>query len=251
MNEAASQLVLVGILVFCRIGACLMLLPGVGGRSIPMQVRVFIGVALTMAFMPVVYTTVAPKVTSVSIASLLAAICAELLIGALLGFLVRIYITALETLMNFAAQSVGLSGIAGISVDDGGSLPSVATLFAFTAISMLFISDLHLELIRGMLESYRKLPPGTMPAFGATLAAVVDQFGETFLIALRIASPFVMYSIGMNLAVGLINKFTPQISVYFIAGPFITAGGILLLYVGMAHFMSLFVLAFGNWLRTY
>ncbi|MFG1392434.1 flagellar biosynthetic protein FliR [Xanthobacter agilis] len=250
MNEAASLAVLVAMLVFCRIGACLMLLPGLGGRNVPMQVRLFIAVALSLAFVPIVYGVVAAKVEHATIARLAGAIVAELLTGALLGFLVRIYIAALETLMNFAAQAIGLAGIAGMSVDDV-SLPSLATLFSFSAIALIFIGDLHLELVRGLLDSYRRLPPGELFGFGAALASVVDQFTESFLVALRVASPFVLYSIGMNLAVGLINKFTPQIAVYFIATPFIMAGGLLLLYLGMSQFLSLFVMALGNWLRTH
>lgn len=250
MNEAASLAVLVAMLVFCRIGSCLMLLPGVGGRNLPMQVRLFLAVAFSFVFVPVVYGLVAPHAENVTVGRLLALIFGEMLIGALLGFLVRIYIAALETLMNFAAQAVGLSGITGMSVEDSLSLPTLANFFAFCAVALIFIGDLHLDMVRALLDSYRRLPPGEMLGFGPALASVVDQFTDSFVVALRIASPFILYSIGVNLAVGLINKFTPQIAVYFIATPFITAGGLFLLYMGMSQFLSLFMIAFGNWLRT-
>lgn len=250
MNEAASTAVLTAALVFCRIGACLMLLPGVGGRNLPAQVRLFLAIALSFAFVPVLYGVVAPKVDQVSVARLTAMIFSELLTGALIGFLVRIYISALETLTNFVAQAVGLAGIAGMSAEDDASLPSLATLFAFVVVALIFMMDLHLEIVRGLLESYRKMPAGELVSFGAALTNVVDQFTDAFLLALRISSPFMLYSIGMNIAIGLINKFTPQIAVYFIAGPFITAGGLFLLYMGMSQFLSLFMFGFGNWLRA-
>lgn len=250
MNEAASLAVLVAMLVFCRIGAFMMLLPGVSGRNIPTQVRLFLAVAFSLAFVPAVYDVVAPQAVHATVGHLLTVIIAELLTGALLGFLVRIYISALETLMNFAAQAVGLAGIAGMSLEDDSSLPVLANFFAVCAVALIFFSDLHLELVRGLFASYRRMPPGELINFGAALANVVDQFTSSFLLSLRIASPFVLYSIGVNLAVGLVNKFTPQIAVYFIAGPFITAGGLFLLYMGMSQFLSLFMLAFGSWVRT-
>ncbi len=250
MNEAASLAVLVAVLVFCRIGACLMMLPGISGRNMPSQVRLFLAVALSLAFVPVIYGTVAPRVVHATVAGLLAAICAELLMGALLGFLVRIYIAALETLMNFVAQAVGVAGIAGMSVDDGNSLPSLATFFTFCAVALFFISDLHLDLVRGLLESYRRLPPGELFSFGVALANVVDQFTQSFVVALRIASPFVLYSVGINIAIGLVNKFTPQIAVYFIATPFLTAAGLFLLYMTVSQLLTLFMMAFGTWLRS-
>ncbi|MFG1480380.1 flagellar biosynthetic protein FliR [Xanthobacter sp. V4C-4] len=249
MNEAASVAVLTAMLVFCRIGACLMLLPGVGGRNLPERFRLFLAFALTLAFVPVLYGAVAPRVELVAPGRLVAMIFAEVLTGALLGLLVRIYISALETLTNFVAQAVGLAGIAGMSVEDT-SLPSLATLIGFAAVALIFIMDLHLEVVRGLLDSYRAIPAGNLLNLGAGLASVVDQFSASFLVALRISGPFVLYSIGINIAVGLINKFTPQIAVYFIAGPFITAGGLLLLYMSMSQFLSLFMLALGNWLRA-
>ncbi|MFG1296621.1 MULTISPECIES: flagellar biosynthetic protein FliR [Xanthobacter] len=251
MNEAASLAVIVAMLVFCRIGSCLMLLPGVGGRNIPTQVRLFLALALSFAFVPVVYGVVAPRVEHASVSLLVSAIVAEMLTGALLGFLVRIYIAALETMMNFASQAVGLAGIAGMSLEDNVSLPTLASLFTITVVALIFMSDLHLELVRGILESYRRMPPGELINFGAALANVVDQFSETFVISLRIASPFVLYSIGVNLALGLVNKFTPQIAVYFIAGPFITAGGLFLLYMSISQLLSLFMLALSGWVRTH
>ena len=70
-----------------------------------------------------------------------------------------------------------------------------------------------------------------------------------FLVALRLASPFVLYAVAANFAVGLINRLTPQIPVSFIAGPFLTAGGLLLLYASIEPLLSAFLMAFGQWLK--
>ena len=45
------------------------------------------------------------------------------------------------------------------------------------------------------------------------------------MLALRIASPFIIYSVIVNLAIGLTNKLTPTIPVYFISLPFVLFGG--------------------------
>ena len=43
----------------------------------------------------------------------------------------------------------------------------------------------------------------------------------------------------MNLAIGLLNKLTPQIPIYFISLPFVITGGLILTYFGITTFLSL------------
>lgn len=60
------------------------------------------------------------------------------------------------------------------------------------------------------------------------------------MVMLRLGSPFLAYSLLVNLAIGFINKLTPQIPVYFISLPFVIAGGMILLYLGAPVLLSLF-----------
>ena len=88
-------------------------------------------------------------------------------------------------------------------------------------------------------------------ALGArlSLTQLVDQIGTAFVLALRISAPFILYSVVVNLAVGLTNKLTPQIPVYFLATPFVMIGGLLVLYFAATDYVLLFMEAFSTWLR--
>jgi flagellar biosynthetic protein FliR len=57
------------------------------------------------------------------------------------------------------------------------------------------------------------------------LRAVADSFG----LALRLASPFVLASLVWHVATGLMARFLPRLQVYFIAIPGQILGGLLLL----------------------
>ena len=250
MTALSSDLVLSAFLVFCRIGGCLMLMPGVGGRHLPMQMRLFLALALALAFVPLVSGLVGPRLHGAEPATLLSMIGAEVITGALIGLLARIYVQALQSLAVFIAQAIGVATMPGLSVEDDAPQPTVATLFAFTATALIFLSDQHLELVRGLLESYRRVPPGSLFGLRPALVDVVDQLAAAFLLALRIASPFILYAVVVNFAVGIINKFTPQIPVYFIATPFVTAGGLILLYVSVEQLLAGFLTAFSQWLKA-
>jgi flagellar biosynthetic protein FliR len=76
------------------------------------------------------------------------------------------------------------------------------------------------------------------------------MLSESFRVALRITSPFFLYAITVNLAMSLINRLTPQIAIFYVATPFIVAGGLLLLYFTAQPMLSEFMNAFAAWLKT-
>src|SRR5690606_13881237 len=135
-----------------------------------------------------------------------------------------------------------------MGLDEGGPQATVTTLFMTTAVTLMFVTDQHWVLVRGLVDSYTAVPPGRGIDVQLNLIEVTDQLTAVFFLVLRIGAPFLVYSILINFAVGLTNKLTPQIPVYFIAMPFVTAGGLFLLYFAIVEFMGVFIGAFGTWL---
>ena len=87
--------------------------------------------------------------------------------------------------------------------------------------------------------------------FGTRLALnrMTDALSASFLVALRITSPFIIYAVVVNFSIGLINKLTPQIPVYFISLPFVLFGGLLLLYFVAPELLHLFIDGFADLAR--
>ncbi len=83
-----------------------------------------------------------------------------------------------------------------------------------------------------------------------SMVQLVDGATRTFVLTLRIASPFLIFSIVANAAVGIINKLVPQIPVSFIATPFLLFGGGLVFYFTVAPSLDMFTAAFGSWLKS-
>ena len=107
---------------------------------------------------------------------------------------------------------------------------AVTTFITLTATVLLFVTDQHWEILRALLASYAALPVNEPVAAELSLARVTDAFSSTFMLALQISSPFIVYALIINLMVGIANKLVPQIPVFFISIPFVLAGGLLLLY---------------------
>ena len=85
------------------------------------------------------------------------------------------------------------------------------------------------------------MPIGTGFEVRMALVTLTDTLSETFILMLRLASPFIVYGLIFNLAIGMVNKLAPQIPIYFISIPFILAGGLLLLFFGISNYLTLFL----------
>jgi flagellar biosynthesis protein FliR len=240
--------ILAAFILFCRIGGCLMLMPGFSSPRVPMQVRLFLAIAVTLALAPLVLPAVSPSVAGASPFALGRLIVSETLTGALIGLLGRLFFLALQTMATAASMAIGFSTMPGAPVEDTEPVGPMVSLITLTATVLLFTMDGHWEVLRGLAMSYRTLPPAEGFAGQFGLIQLADRLAESFLLTLRITSPFIIYSIVVNLAVGVINKLTPAIPVYFIALPFILAGGLFLLYVTIGEMLRLFMAGFGSWL---
>lgn len=245
----SASLVLAVFLLFCRIGACLMVIPGFGSSRVPARVRLFVALAVSLALSPLLAPGMQAALPDEQLGTVAYFIGTELLTGAFIGFLGRIFLAALETLTTLVSMAIGLSNMPGMPIDGTDSIPPVASLFTVTATAMVFITNQHWEILRGLAASYEAIPPGQPLAAVTGLEQFAEQLGRTFLLALRVCSPFIVYTVVVNFAIGLINKLTPTIPVYFISMPFVIAGGLYFLYLVIAEAIMIFLDGYFQWLQ--
>lgn len=250
MTGLTPTLVLTAFVVFCRIGGCLLVVPGFSSPRIPVRARLFVAIAIALALTPLLVGDVQPVVEAATPIDLLATILSESLKGVLIGLLARFFFVALETMTMATSMSIGLTSAFAGPVEDEEAMPTIVSLVTLAALMLIFVTDLHWEVFRGLAASYTVLPvkAGFDPRVGVT--QLVDQASRTFLFTLRIASPFLVFSIVANFAIGLINKLVPQVPVTFIVTPFLIAGGLALLYFTIRPAIELFMATFGAFLKS-
>ncbi|ADZ72284.1 flagellar biosynthesis protein FliR [Polymorphum gilvum] len=249
LTQFGPQAVLATFLLFCRIGACLMVIPGFSSDRIAVRIRLLVAVAATLALAPLLLPVMSEALPDMSLATTVRFIVAELFVGLLIGLLGRAFMAALETIGTLVAMAIGMSNIPGVAIDGADALPPLASLMTLTATALIFISGHHWEVFRGLAASYETLPPGGAISLRSGLEQFTEQLATTFVLALRIGSPFIVYSVVVNFAIGLTNKLTPQIPVYFIAMPFVIAGGLYFLFVAVVEAMTVFLDGYVTWLK--
>jgi len=245
----ADQWILTVFLVFSRIGMCLMVMPGLSSARIPARFRLFLAIALSLAVVPLVGSSIHHITADAGFANITAGMAAEALIGLTIGLTMQAVFWAFQFISNLIAMAIGYSGQPGISVMESRPESGIGNLLTIGALMLFFASNMHLVLLRGLIASYQVLPVSLIAQPQAALIDLVDALSATFTTGLHLAAPFLLYAILINFATGLINKMTPTIPVYFISMPFVIGGGLLLLYLLIPEILNLFSEGMSRWIE--
>ncbi|MCY1504562.1 flagellar biosynthetic protein FliR [compost metagenome] len=157
-----------------------------------------------------------------------------------MGLVARYYVLGLQFAGAAITMLMGFSSPPSSDVIEDTPENQLTSLISFAGLMVLFMLDFHHVMIEAIVQSYRAMPIGTAFDPQGVLITLTDSLAQTFMIMLRLASPFVVYGLLFNVAIGMVNKLAPQIPIYFISQPYLIMGGMFLLYLGIAAMLRLF-----------
>jgi flagellar biosynthetic protein FliR len=235
--------VLALFLAFCRIGGCIMVLPGFSSGRVPPQIRLLLAAALSMAVMPLLWNTIYPEVSK-SGATYIGLIFTETVIGLMYGMMARLFTLGLQFAGTVISMLIGFNAPGGMDIIEESNETTLTSMISFCGLMMLFILDFHHYVLQALVDSYSVIPFGGHIEARASLVSVTDTLQSTFFIMLRLTSPFLLYGLMFQISIGFINKLAPQIPIYFISTPYLLMGGLFMLYLSIAAMISQFSDAF-------
>lgn len=230
-------------LAFCRIGGCVMVLPGFSSGRVPPQIRLLLSAALSMAILPLLWNTIYPEVSK-STSTYVSLIFTESVIGLMYGMMARLYTLGLQFAGTVVSMMIGFNAPGGMDVIEDSNETALTSMISFCGLMILFILDFHHYVLQALVDSYSVIPFGGHVDVRSSLISVTDTLSTTTFIMLRLASPFLLYGLMFQVSIGFINKLAPQIPIYFISTPYLLMGGLFMLYLSIAAMMSQFSDAF-------
>ncbi|MGQ0662781.1 MAG: flagellar biosynthetic protein FliR [Pseudomonadota bacterium] len=236
------------LLVFARIGAAFVLLPGFGEAYVPVRYRLLLAVAITVVLAPALAPDL-PGLPSAPV-ELLPLLGGEIAVGLFLGLVVRLTLVALHTAGMIIAYQSSLANA--LTFDPASAQQGALTGAWLTAIALvlIFITDLHHLMLRSLADSYAMFRPGALPPVGDFAEAMVRITAESVSLGVRIAAPLLVFGLIFFLALGLLARLMPQLQVFFIAMPLQIALGLLVLGMTIAAIMLAVLDSFEETLRA-
>lgn len=217
LADLLPSLIFSFLLVFARVGAMLMVLPGFGEPYISPRVRLVIALAMSVVLQPVVGAGL-PAVPEQPV-GLLPLLFGEVLIGVFIGGAIRLLVSALHVagiVISFQSSLGFAQFFDPAQGTQGALLGSFLTIMGMTLIMM---ADLHHLMLRAVADSYVLFPAAQVPPVDDFAIMVANTVAQSFLIGIQISAPFIAYALILYIGMGLVNRLMPQMQVFFIVMP--------------------------------
>jgi flagellar biosynthetic protein FliR len=227
------------MLVFARIGAMVMLMPGLGESDIPVRVKLSIALLLTLIILPL--HRQAYQVDMQSLAPLLVLMMREIFIGILLGATARVTLAALQVAGSVIAQQMGLGFVTSVDPTQGEQGVLVGNFLTMLGITLIFATDSDHLVIAALNDSYKIFAPGEILSSGDVASLATQAFSAAFRLGLQLYAPLLVFGLVFNIGLGVLARLMPQMQVYFVGVPLSIFAGFLILGVVIAAMMGTFL----------
>src|SRR5487761_2490330 len=227
------------MLVFARIGAMVMLLPGLGESNIPVRIKLAIALLLTLIILPL--HRAAYHIDMGSLTSLLVMMLYEIVIGIVLGATARVTLAALQVAGSVIAQQLGLGFVTAIDPTQGQQGLLIGNFLTLLGVTMLFATDSHHLVIAALNDSYSIFSPGEPMPSGDVAALATRAFAAAFKIGMQLSAPFLVFGLVFNIGLGVLARLMPQMQVYFVGVPLAILAGFLILGFVISAMMGTFL----------
>ncbi len=222
---------------FTRVMAMLAITPVIGGKNIPVPVKILLGLLLTIAVLPVNQAT--PSVTPWSAAGVYV-VAQQILIGLSMGFILLLVFTAVNLAGHSIAMAMGLGFSLTVDPNQGVHVPIVSQFLSILA-SLLFLSlNGHLALISTLASSFELLPVASPGITSQGLWDIILWAAIMFSGALSIALPAIVAILISNLVMGVMTRSSPQLNIFSIGFPMTMLVGFVALLLTLPNMLPVF-----------
>ncbi|ATX78596.1 flagellar biosynthetic protein FliR [Mariprofundus aestuarium] len=224
------------MLVLLRVSALLILLPVIGHRLVPSQVKIGLSALLAILLYPVVATSL-PQMPASPVALMLIAI-QEILIAAMLAMVAQLIFAAAQLAGQLMGYQMGLA-IANVFDPTTSSSISVVGQFASVLSMLVWVSvGAHNAFLFALTDSFHVLPIG-QPLDLSGFMALNDMASNMFALGLRLVAPMLLLLFFLYVALGLVARAVPQIQVFFVSQPLGIGLGFLAFALALPGIVSL------------
>lgn len=220
------------LLIFARIGSALMVMPGLSDATVPMNVRLYFALSFSFILTPLLQKFL-PAIPTQPIAFALL-VAKEMLVGIFIGLMSQIMLNAMNVAGFIVAHVTSLSSAFTFNPQQAAQSAVVTSFLSLVMVVMIFVTDLHHMLFIGFIDSYRVFVPDQTLMFGDMTDSLAQGLGQSFIIGMEIAAPFIIVGFGLFLAMGLVARLVPQIQVFVLSMPIQILAGLLLLSTCMS-----------------
>ena len=204
-------------LVLARVGAAMVLLPGIGEAVAPAVVRIGLALSITVLLLPELQPMMPPVPAAGLSMGLM--IASEVITGLWFGWVARMIVLALPVAAQFIGYLIGLSSVLQPDPELGAQSGVLGKLFEMAAPVLILLTGLYRLPLTALIGLFELIPPGQMLPPTDSTEIAIRAVGTGFSLALQLASPFVMLAVVWHLTMGQLARIVSRMQIYFVSMP--------------------------------
>lgn len=220
---------------FVRITAFMAVSPLWGHSSVPNQAK--IGLASLVA---IVIAPILPAMPDIAIMSWagIGIMIEQILIGLAIGLVMHIVFAVVQAAGDFIGLQMGLAFASFFDTASGTNIMVLSRILYMITLLMFLAMNGHLMVLETLIMSFQTLPIGIGTFNAGAFELLVRYAGTIFASGMLLALPLVASLLTINLALGILNRSAPQLTVFNIGFPTSLLVGLILMMVLMTDMSS-------------
>lgn len=217
-----------------RILGLIAIAPPFGNNSVPMQVKLMLGVMLALIVAPTIQPlTQADPMSLTGIMILMQ----QLVIGMAMGFMVRVVFAGIEMAGEVIGLTMGLGFATFFDPQTRGRSSAISQVLVLVATLLFLTLNVHLSLFSALIESFNTIPISTSLTMGFSFQKLAIWGEQIFIIGMRLSLPIVAALLITNIALGILTRAAPQLNLFGIGFPITIGVGFLMLSMTMPYML--------------
>jgi len=206
--------------------------PVFSSKSFPVRARIGLAFFIALAAQP---TLGLQPVISINSSAALGAVMQQVGVGLAIGFAVRVVFSAVELAGEVVGFQMGLGFASFFDPTFSTQSSAVARFFGQMALFMFIVMNGHLLVLMAVIKSFQNFPVDQNFLDALKQMKVLDLGVDLFASGLWIALPLIGMLMFANLALGIVSRVAPQISIFSIGFPVTLTVGL----IGMAAMLPM------------
>ncbi|GAC1415127.1 MAG: flagellar biosynthetic protein FliR [Burkholderiaceae bacterium] len=206
--------------------------PVFGNVSVPVTVKIGLGVLLAMIIAPTLPALPALDPLSLAGAVILAQ---QLLIGVAMGFVMQVVFASMSMAGELAGLTMGLGFATFFDPQSQGRSIAISQFLNLVAILLFLALDVHLALLAALADSFTTMPITDMHTPGQLFQQLTLWGGKVFSSGIQLALPIVAALLLTNVGLAILARSAPQLNLFGIGFPITLTVGFMMLAVTVPY----------------
>jgi flagellar biosynthetic protein FliR len=227
LSRILSEEMILGILlVLARSLPLLLLVPFLGGRWVPLSVKLAVAFAFSVFLLPYL----APPQGALSATEILFLLMKEAAIGTTLAFVASMVFLGFSSAGRLVDIQRGVNVFEALDYHAELRGSAMGQLYGQAAVQVFLLAGGHLIFLRAYFQSFETIPIWQFPQFAHRNMTILDALArssaDVLWIALQLAAPALIVIFLTDVAFGVFARTAPQMHAFLVSQPAKVAIGI-------------------------